>query len=292
MNYFSPLNNNHIKNQYKNILQKYFKYQLYFIIGGVIMPDILLYIVIIIIVLFLIILAASIKIMAEYQRIVVFRLGRLIGIKGPGLVFIIPIIDTYIRLDLRTRVIDVPKQRIITNDNVTIDVDAVVYYRITDPQKAIVEVQRYDLATSLLAQTTLRDILGQKSLDEILSQREELNKNLQSIIDLGTDPWGIKVSAVTIKDVALPEEMLRAIAKQAEAEREKRSRIIMAEGELQASAKMSEAAKLYEQTPTALRLRELQTLTEIAREKNLIIVPAGEMGNIAGIAKAVSQKKE
>ena len=256
------------------------------------MPEILLYIIIILVILLLIVLAASIKIMAEYQRIVVFRLGRLIGIKGPGLVFIIPIIDTYIRLDLRTRVIDVPKQRIITNDNVTIDVDAVVYFRITDPQKAIVEVQRYDLATSLLAQTTLRDILGQKSLDEILSQREELNKSLQSIIDLGTDPWGIKVSAVTLKDVALPEEMLRAIAKQAEAEREKRSRIIMAEGELQASAKMSEAAKLYEQTPIALRLRELQTLTEIAREKNLIIVPAGEMGNIAGIAKAVTQKKE
>jgi regulator of protease activity HflC (stomatin/prohibitin superfamily) len=238
------------------------------------------------------ILAASIKIMAEYQRIVVFRLGRLIGIKGPGLVFIIPIIDKYIRLDLRTRVIDVPKQRIITNDNVTVDVDAVVYFRITDPQKAIVEVQRYDLATSLLAQTTLRDILGQKNLDEILSQREELNKSLQSIIDLGTDPWGIKVSAVTLKDVALPEEMLRAIAKQAEAEREKRSRIIMAEGELQASSKMTEAAKLYEQTPIALRLRELQTLTEIAREKNLIIVPGGEIGNIAGIAKAVTQKKE
>ncbi len=256
------------------------------------MPDILLYIVIIIIVLLLIILAASIKIMAEYQRIVVFRLGRLIGIKGPGLVFIIPIIDTYIRLDLRTRVIDVPKQRIITNDNVTVDVDAVVYFRITDPQKAIVEVQRYDLATSLLAQTTLRDILGQKNLDEILSQREELNKNLQSIIDLGTDPWGIKVSAVTLKDVALPEEMLRAIAKQAEAEREKRSRIIMAEGELQASAKMTEAAKLYEKTPIALRLRELQTLTEIAREKNLIIVPGGEIGTIAGIAKAVNQKTE
>jgi regulator of protease activity HflC (stomatin/prohibitin superfamily) len=255
------------------------------------MPDILLYIVIIIVVLLLMILAASIKIMAEYQRIVVFRLGRLIGIKGPGLVFIIPIIDSYIRLDLRTRVIDVPKQRIITNDNVTVDVDAVVYFRITDPQKAIVEVQRYDLATSLLAQTTLRDILGQKSLDEILSQREELNKNLQSIIDLGTDPWGIKVSAVTLKDVALPEEMLRAIAKQAEAEREKRSRIIMAEGELQASAKMTEAAKLYEKTPIALRLRELQTLTEIAREKNLIIVPGGEIGNIAGIAKAVNQKK-
>ena len=255
------------------------------------MLDMLLYIIIIIIVLLLIIIAAAIKIMAEYQRIVVFRLGRLIGIKGPGLVFIIPIIDSYIRLDLRTRVIDVPKQRIITNDNVTVDVDAVVYFRITDPQKAIVEVQRYDLATSLLAQTTLRDILGQKNLDEILSQREELNKNLQSIIDLGTDPWGIKVSAVTLKDVALPEEMLRAIAKQAEAEREKRSRIIMAEGELQASAKMTEAAKLYEITPIALRLRELQTLTEIAREKNLIIVPGGEIGNIAGIAKAVTQKK-
>jgi len=261
-------------------------------VEGDIMPDILLYIIIIIVVLLLMVLAASIKIMPEYQRIVVFRLGRLIGIKGPGLVLIIPIIDTFIRLDLRTRVIDVPKQRIITNDNVTVDVDAVVYFRITDPQKAIVEVQRYDLATSLLAQTTLRDILGQKNLDEILSQREELNKNLQSIIDLGTDPWGIKVSAVTLKDVALPEEMLRAIAKQAEAEREKRSRIIMAEGELQASAKMTEAAKLYEKTPIALRLRELQTLTEIAREKNLIIVPGGEIGNIAGIAKAVNQKKE
>ena len=256
------------------------------------MPDILIYIIFIIVVLLLIVLAAAIKIMAEYQRIVVFRLGRLIGIKGPGLVFIIPIIDKYIRLDLRTRVIDVPKQRIITNDNVTIDVDAVVYFRIIDPQKAIVEVQRYDLATSLLAQTTLRDILGQKNLDEILAQREELNKSLQSIIDFGTDPWGIKVSAVTLKDVSLPEEMLRAIANQAEAEREKRSRIIMAEGELQASAKMTEAAKLYEKTPIALRLRELQTLTEIAREKNLIIVPGGEIGHIAGIAKAVNQKKE
>ena len=187
------------------------------------MPDILIYIIFIIVVLLLIVLAAAIKIMAEYQRIVVFRLGRLIGIKGPGLVFIIPIIDKYIRLDLRTRVIDVPKQRIITNDNVTIDVDAVVYFRIIDPQKAIVEVQRYDLATSLLAQTTLRDILGQKNLDEILAQREELNKSLQSIIDFGTDPWGIKVSAVTLKDVSLPEEMLRAIAKQASISKNDRS---------------------------------------------------------------------
>jgi regulator of protease activity HflC (stomatin/prohibitin superfamily) len=250
-------------------------------------------IVLFIIVIFLIaVLASAIKIMPEYQRIVIFRLGRLLGIKGPGLVFIIPIIDRPIRMDLRTRVIDVPKQRIITHDNVTVDVDAVVYFRITDAQKAIIEVQRYDVATSLLAQTTLRDILGQKNLDELLSQREELNKNLQSILDTGTDPWGIKVSAVTLRDVSLPEEMLRAIAKQAEAEREKRSRIIMAEGELLASAKMTEAAKLYEITPIALRLRELQTLTEIAREKNLIIVPGGEIGTMAGIAKAVNKKTE
>ena len=237
-------------------------------------------------------LASAIKIMAEYQRIVIFRLGRLKGIKGPGLVFIIPIIDRIIKLDLRTRVIDVPKQRVITKDNVTVDVDAVVYFRITDPQKAVIEVQRYDVATSLLAQTTLRDILGTQSLDELLSKREELNKSLQTIIDQGTDPWGIKVSAVTIRDVALPDEMMRAIAKQAEAEREKRARIIIADGEFQASKKMTDAAKLYEKTPTALRLRELQTLTEIAREKNLIIVPAGEMGTVAGIAKAVNKKVE
>ena len=246
----------------------------------------------IIIIFFIMILLSAIKIMAEYERVVVFRLGRLIGIKGPGLVLIIPIIDKIMKLDLRTRVIDVPKQRIITRDNVTVDVDAIVYFRITDPQKSVVEVQRYDIATSLLAQTTLRDIIGQKNLDELLSQREELNKSLQEVIDLSTDPWGIKVSSVNIRDVSLPEEMLRAIAKQAEAEREKRSRIIMAEGELEASAKMTEAAKLYEKTPIALRIRELQTLTEIAREKNLIIVPGGEIGNIAGIAKAVTKKKE
>ena len=248
------------------------------------------YIVLIVIIFLVLLLSSAIKIMAEYQRIVIFRLGRLLGIKGPGLVFIIPIIDSIIKLDLRTRVIDVPKQRVITRDNVTVDVDAVVYFRITDPQKAVVEVQRYDVATSLLAQTTLRDVLGQRSLDELLSKREELNKSLQTIIDQGTDPWGIKVSAVTIRDVALPEEMLRAIAKQAEAEREKRSRIIIADGEFQASKKMTEAAKLYEKTPTALRLRELQTLAEIAREKNLIIVPGGEMGTVAGIAKAVNKK--
>ena len=248
------------------------------------------YILLIILIFLILILSSSIKIMAEYQRIVIFRLGRLQGIKGPGLVFIIPIIDSIIKLDLRTRVIDVPKQRVITEDNVTVDVDAVVYYRITDPQKAVVEVQRYDVATSLIAQTTLRDVLGQQDLDELLSKREELNKSLQTIIDQATDPWGIKVSAVTIRDVSLPEEMLRAIAKQAEAEREKRSRIIIAEGEFQASEKMTNAAKLYEKTPMAMRLRELQTLAEISREGNLIIVPGGDIGKVAGIAKAVNQK--
>jgi len=248
------------------------------------------YIILIVVIFLVLLLSSAIKVMAEYQRIVVFRLGRLLGIKGPGLVFVIPIIDSTIKLDLRTRVIDVPKQRVITKDNVTVDVDAVVYFRITDPQKAVVEVQRYEVATSLLAQTTLRDILGNQTLDELLSKREELNKNLQSIIDQGTDPWGIKVSNVTIRDVALPDEMMRAIAKQAEAEREKRARIIIADGEFQASKKMSEAAEFYQKVPAALRLRELQTLSEIAREKNLIIVPGGEMGTVAGIAKAVNKK--
>lgn len=230
--------------------------------------------------------------MSEFQRIVIFRLGRLQGIKGPGLVFIIPIIDNIIKMDLRTRVIDVPKQRVITEDNVTVDVDAVVYFRVVDPQKAVVEVQRYDVATSLQAQTTLRDVLGRQDLDELLSNREELNKSLQTIIDTATDPWGIKVSAVTIRDVSLPDSMLRAIAKQAEAEREKRSRIIIADGEFQASKKMVEAAELYEKAPVAIRLRELQTLSEIAREGNLIVVPGSTIGNIAGIAKAVTKEKK
>ena len=233
---------------------------------------------IVVLLFFLILLASAIKVIAEYQRIVIFRLGRLLGIKGPGLVFIVPLIDSVVKLDLRTRIIDVPKQRVITKDNVTVDVDAVVYYRIIDSQKAVVEVQRYEVATGLLAQTTLRDILGKQSLDELLAKRDSLNKSLQTILDQSTDPWGIKVSAVTIRDVSLPDEMLRAIAKQAEAEREKRSRVIIADGEFQAAQKMFDAAKIYEKTPTALRLRELQTLAEIAREKNLIIVPGGDIG--------------
>lgn len=250
------------------------------------------YIAFVILLFIVLLLSSAIKVMSEYQRIVIFRLGRLAGIKGPGLVFIIPVIDRVIKMDLRTRVIDVPKQRVITKDNVTVDVDAVVYFKVVDPEKAVVEVQRYDVATSLQAQTTLRDVLGGQSLDELLSNREELNKSLQTIIDTATDPWGIKVSAVTIRDVSIPDEMLRAIAKQAEAEREKRSRIIIAEGEFQASKKMTEAAMLYEKAPMAMRLRELQTLSEISREGNLIVVPGSAMGDMAGIAKAVNRDKK
>lgn len=249
--------------------------------------------ILIVVVLFLLLLLASaIKILPEYQRIVVFRLGRLLGVKGPGLVFVIPAIDRFLRIDLRERVRDVPKQRVVTKDNVTIDVDAVVYYKIVDPDKAVVQVQRYDLATDLLAQTTLRDVLGEVELDYLLQNREELNKKIQSILDAGTDAWGIKVTRVTIRDVVIPEQMLRALAKQAEAERERRSRIIMAEGEYQASKRMAEAAKFYEKVPAALRLRELQTLAEIAREKNLIVVPGGEMGMIAGLTQAMTRKTQ
>lgn len=240
----------------------------------------------------IIILFWAIKIIREYERAVIFRLGKLLGVKGPGLFFIIPIIDSIVKVDLRTGVIDVPKQRVVTKDNVTVDVDAVVYYRVNDPEKAIVHVENYKLATSLLAQTTLRDVLGQVELDHLLSKREEINKKIQKILDEATDVWGMKVSGVTIRDVSLPEEMLRAIAKQAEAERERRARIIMAEGEMQASKKMAEAAELYGKHPAAIKLRELQTLAEIARERNLIVISESGLGNIAGISKAVQKAEE
>lgn len=237
------------------------------------------------------ILASSIRITREYERGVIFRLGRLLGVKGPGLFFIIPIIDSMVKIDLRIFATDVPRQRIVTKDNVTIDVDAIVYYKVFDPIKSVVNVENYDIATSFIAQTTLRDVLGQVELDYLLQNREELNKQLQKAIDDVTEGWGVKVTGVTIRDVILPEEMLRAMAKQAEAERERRSRIIMAEGEYQASQKMIEAAKLYEKVPTALRLRELQTLSEIAREKNLIIA-SSDLGIVAGLTKKLSEKKE
>ncbi|MDH5815250.1 MAG: slipin family protein [Candidatus Nezhaarchaeota archaeon] len=242
----------------------------------------------------LIILASSIKMVYEYERAVIFRLGRLLGAKGPGLFFRIPIVDRFVKVDLRVVTIDVPKQRIVTKDNVTVDVDAVIYYRVIDPVKTVTAVENYIYATSLLGQTVLRDILGQSELDELLTKREELNRKLTQTLDILTDPWGIKVTAVSIKDVSLPESMLRAMAKQAEAERERRSRIIVAEGEYQASKIMAEAAKAYQEQPVALRLRELQTLLDIAREKNLIIIAPqslGELGTIIGLASSIKEKE-
>jgi len=239
----------------------------------------------------IVIITSAVKIVREYERVVIFRLGRLIGAKGPGLFVIIPFIDRITKVDLRTTVVDVRKQNVVTKDNVSVEVDAVVYYRVFDPSKAIVSVENYQDATNLLSQTTLRDVLGVVELDSLLSERESLNKKLQKILDTATDDWGIKVSAVTIRDVSVPESMMRAIAKQAEAERERRGRIIIAEGEFQASRKMVDAAKLYEKAPAALKLREFQTLAEIAREKNLIIVPAsGEIANVAGLAAAIARK--
>lgn len=240
----------------------------------------------------LIILASAIKVVREYERVVVFRLGRLIGAKGPGVVIILPVIDRFRKIDLRVLTLDIPKQRIITKDNVTVDVDAVVYFRVNDANQAVVKVQDYILATSLLSQTTLRDVLGQVEFDELLTKREELNKRLQAILDEVTEPWGVKVSAVSIKDVAIAVEMQRAIAKQAEAEREKRSRIIMAEGELIASEKMSQAAEFYTRNMAAMRLRELQTWAEIAREKNMIVVTGGDSGNLGPLLGIVKEKMQ
>ena len=234
-------------------------------------------------------LAAAIKIVREYERLVIFRLGRLFPRpKGPGLTVIIPMIDRRVLMDLRVVAFDVPRQRVVTRDNVSVEVDAVVYYRVYDPNKAITAVQNYQFATNLLAQTTLRDVLGQVELDELLSKREELSRRIQVLLDAATEPWGIKVSSVTLRDVTLPEGMVRAIAKQAEAERERRSRIIMAEGEFQAAQKMKEAAQLYGEAPAAMRLRELQTLTEIAREKNMVIVTSTTAGTLAGDVAAMT----
>ncbi len=218
---------------------------------------------------FLVILAASaIKILREYERGVIFRLGRLIGAKGPGIFFIIPGVDKMLRISLRTVTLDIPPQDVITRDNVSIKVNAVVYFRVIDPNRAVVEVENYLYATSQLAQTTLRSVVGQMELDELLAHRDKINIQLQDILDKHTDPWGIKVSLVETKQVDLPEEMRRAIARQAEAERERRAKVIHAEGEAQAAAKLAEAANVISVNPAALQLRFLQTLTEVATEKN------------------------
>ncbi len=226
--------------------------------------------VIIIIVFFL---ASAIKILNEYERGVVFRLGRVLGSpKGPGLIILIPIIDRMVKVSLRTVVLDVPPQDVITKDNVSIKVNAVVYFRVVEALKAIVEIENYLYATSQLAQTTLRSVLGQAELDELLSHREKINDRLQDILDAHTEPWGIKVANVEVKNVDLPQEMQRALARQAEAERERRAKVIGAEGEYQAATKLAEASEILSQNPMALQLRYLQTLIEISTEKNSTIV--------------------
>ncbi len=220
----------------------------------------------------LIIISASVKIVAEYERGVIFRLGRLLGAKGPGLFLIIPFVDRMVKVDLRIITMDVPSQDVITRDTVTVRVNAVVYFRVVDPEASVVKVLDHIKATSQISQTTLRNVLGQSELDELLTNREKLNQELQGIIDEHTDPWGVKVSTVEIKDVELPESMRRSMAAQAEAERERRAKIIHAEGEFQASEKLSAAANVIAREPVTLQLRYLQTLTEIASEKNSTLI--------------------
>jgi regulator of protease activity HflC (stomatin/prohibitin superfamily) len=215
-----------------------------------------------------VILPQAMRILREYERAVIFRLGKLIGAKGPGLVFLIPVVDRMVKMDLRVVTIDVPKQEIMTRDNVPATVDAVVYFRVVDPNTAVVKVENYWKATSLIAQTTLRSVLGQSPLDDLLSQRDVINLKLQEIIDKQTEPWGVKVTSVEVKEVALPDSMKRAMAKQAEAERERRAKVVNAEGEYQAAEKMVQAAAMIAKEPIALQLRYLQTMREMASEHN------------------------
>jgi regulator of protease activity HflC (stomatin/prohibitin superfamily) len=227
-----------------------------------------MYTITVLVILVVMFLAASIRILNEYERAVIFRLGRIIDQKGPGLIILIPVVDKMVKVDMRTITLDVPPQDVITRDNVSIKVNAVVYFRVIDANAAVIDVENYLYATSQLAQTTLRSVCGQVELDEILSQREKINLHLQEILDRSTDPWGIKVSLVEVKQIDLPEEMKRAIAKQAEAERERRAKVINAEGEFQAAQKLIEAAALMETHPMSLQLRYLQTLNQIASENN------------------------
>ncbi len=228
-----------------------------------------------IIIVLLLILPQAIKITREYERGVIFRLGRFAGIRGPGLFLIIPIIDKMVKIDLRILTLDVPAQEVITKDNIPITVDAVLYFKVSDPQKAIIEVENYMMATSQISQTSLRGVVGASDLDELLAEREKLNRKLHEIIDRATDPWGIKVTAVEVKHVEIPENMQRAIAKQAEAERMKRAKIILADGEYLASTKLKEAGEILRAEPIVLRY--LETLAEAAKEKNTTILFPVEM---------------
>lgn len=222
----------------------------------------------------IIILAAAIRIVNEYERGVVFRLGRYVGVRGPGLIFLIPFIERMVKVDLRVVTMDVPRQECITRDTVTVKVDAVVYFRVVRPEDAILNVEQYIRATSLLAQTTLRNVVGQSELEDLLAHRDKINERLQSLIDEGTEPWGIKVSMVEVRDVELPETMQRAMAAQAEAERERRAKIVHADGEFQAAEKLAQAARVIASEPAALQLRYLQTLTTISTERtNTVVFP-------------------
>jgi regulator of protease activity HflC (stomatin/prohibitin superfamily) len=243
-----------------------------------------LFIYLLIAVVVIILLSAAIKVVREYERVGVFRLGRFVGLRGPGLVLIIPFIENVRKVDLRIVTMDVPQQECITVDNVTVRVDAVVYFRVVNAADAILKVLDYIKATSLLAQTTLRNVVGQSTLDELLAQRDRLNDKIKTIVDEGTDPWGIKVSMVEVKEVQLPQTMQRAMAAQAEAERERRAKVVHAEGEAQAAEKLAEAAKIISSQPSALQLRYLQTLSVIATEKSSIIVFPLPMDMLAPLA--------
>ena len=229
---------------------------------------------VIIAILVIILLSASIRIVQEYERGVIFRLGRFVGVRGPGFILLIPFIERMVKIDLRVVTMDVPSQECITLDTVTVKVDAVVYFRVMKPEDAVLQVEQYIRATSLLSQTTLRNVVGQSDLEDLLAHRDKINERLQSLIDEGTEPWGIKVSMVEVRDVQLPDTMQRAMAAQAEAERERRAKIVHAEGEAQAAEKLAEAAKIIGREPAAIQLRYLQTLTQISTEKtNTIVFP-------------------
>ncbi|MFH1145248.1 MAG: slipin family protein [Candidatus Eisenbacteria bacterium] len=226
----------------------------------------------ILLVLVLMLLSNAIRVLREYERAVIFRLGRMVGVRGPGLIILVPIIDRMVKVSLRTVVMDVPPQDVITRDNVSVKVNAVIYFRVMDPARSVVEVENFLYATSQLSQTTLRSVVGQAELDDLLAERDKINAELQAIIDAQTDPWGIKVAAVEVKDVDLPIEMKRAMARQAEAERERRAKVIAAQGEAQAAEKLAEAAIVLSRDPTALQLRYLQTLNDISAEHNSTII--------------------
>ncbi|MBL8998282.1 MAG: slipin family protein [Gemmatimonadetes bacterium] len=239
-----------------------------------------------------VVLASAIRILREYERGVVFRLGRFIGVKGPGLILLIPFVDRMVTVSLRTITMDVPAQDVITRDNVSVKINAVIYFRVVDAAKAILEVEDFLYATSQIAQTTLRATAGQAELDQILAEREEMNRELQRVIDQQTEPWGIKVSVVEVKNVDLPQEMQRAIARQAEAERERRAKVINAEGEFQASARLAEAAEIIQRQPAAIQLRYLQTLAEIATENNSVTVFPIPIDMLTAFMEKMTAKRE